>query len=179
LTFDSGEGRTTLKVVVRVAASGRFQIVFSDLAGRRVWSLDYQGDQSILVDHRSNTYCVGGPELQVPDVQPVELPLAAVPRVLAGQLPVTGPGTGPGAEDDFVDQRGRRWRAVYRGEDLVSWVLFDDLGASLWWQADREGGILSRRGGEQYRWNLVVSEPSAEPLRDVVPAGFDEGECDG
>jgi hypothetical protein len=176
LTYDGGEGRTTLKVVLRLDASGRFQMVFSDLAGRRVWSLDSFAERSILVDHRNSTYCVSGPELQLPAVHPMELPLAAIPRVLAGQLPVSGEAASGG---DFVDDAGRRWRASFSGDALESWVLLDDQGPSLWWQADREGGILSRRGGEQYRWSLVVSESSDEPLRDLVPVGFEEGECDG
>ena len=176
LTYEGGGGRTSLKVILRRSPDRRFQLVFSDVVGRRVWSLDNSPQQTILVDHRAGTYCASGPELSLPDVHPQELPLAAIPRVLAGQLPTEeDPVAG---SDEFVDAGGRRWRASRRGGELVAWSLLDDAGPALWWTRDREGGILSRRGGEQYRWKLVVSEISLEPLRDIVPEGFAEVTCD-
>ncbi len=151
LTYDSGEGRTSLKVVLRRSAGQRFQVVFSDLAGRRVWGLDHSSQRTVLVDHRAGTFCVSGPELTLPDVHPQELPLAAIPRVLAGKLPIDDPLAE--GRDDFVDDSGRRWRVSREGEQLVAWSLLDASGPALWWARARDGGILSRRGGEQYRWS--------------------------
>lgn len=175
LIHDGGEGRTSLKVVLRRALGPRFQLVFSDVAGRRVWSLDHSPEAVTLVDHRAGVYCIEGPDLRLPEVHPQELPLAVIPRVLAGLLPVD---PGPDSEDgEFVDPAGRRWRASSDGGKLMAWSLLDGGGPSLWWTRDREGGILSQRGGVQYRWQLIVREASSEPLRDIVPAGFDKGTC--
>lgn len=185
LTYDSGEGRTGLKVVLRRSVGDRFQVVFSDVVGRRVWSLDHSPERAILVDHRAGTHCTSGSELSLPEVHPRELPLAAIPRVLAGRLPVQPPVAAGGSRseegegnEEFVDDAGRRWRLSRRGDELVAWSLLDTSGPALWWARDREGGILSRRGGEQYRWSLVVLEPSSTPLGDIVPVGSVEGVCD-
>lgn len=175
LTFDRGGGRTSLKVVLRRSLGRRFQVVFSDVAGRRVWSLDHSPQRAILVDHRAGTYCISGPGLSLPEVHPRELPLAAIPKVLAGELPIAE--NLVAGSDEFVDESGRRWRVSHSEGELVAWSLLDDAGPALWWARDREGGILSRRGGEQYRWKLVVTEASSDPLREIVPAGFAEGTC--
>ena len=76
-----------------------------------------------------------------------------------------------------VDAAGRRYRAVYDAGEVVAWSLLDDNGPALWWTRQGDGGILSRRGGEQYRWTRVVTEPSNQPLREIIPEGFTEGVC--
>ena len=80
--------------------------------------------------------------------------------------------------DGFIDSAGRRWRASHESGVLVSWSLYDEEGPSVWWIRQRGGGILSRRGGQQYRWTKIVSEPTDQPFADVVPEGFAEGSCD-
>lgn len=176
LTYDSGEGRTSLKAVLRQEGpDGRFQLVFSDVAGRRVWSLDHRPREAILVDHRSGTFCRSGPDLRLPEVHPQELPLSAVPRVLAGRLPMDGKTEIVG--DEIVDSAGRRWRTKSQEGELVAWSLLDAGGPALWWARDRDGGLLSRRGGVQYRWRLIVREALSEPLANIVPEGSEEGVC--
>ncbi|MDH3403835.1 MAG: hypothetical protein OEP45_09495 [Acidobacteriota bacterium] len=179
LVYDGGEGRVPLRVVLRRAGEERFQLAVSDLAGRAVFGVDSVGDRAVLVDHRARIWCVSGPELELTEVYPAELPLAALPRVLGGELPV------PSSElrlsgdraDELLDGAGRRWRAVRDGELLVAWTLLDAQGPALWWTRQDDGGILSRRGGGQYRWTLVVAEEATGPLADLVPKGFAEGVC--
>jgi hypothetical protein len=185
LVYDGGEGRVGLRVVLRTTAGPRYQIAVSDVAGRRVWGLDYDSERTILVDHRERLFCVAGPDLRFTDVHPEELPLAALPRVLRGELPVEVPVEMPDAAgatttgDDFQDAAGRLWRRQLADGVLHGWTLFDDGGPALWWTRQADGGILSRRGGEQYRWTEVVVEPAAGQLPDIVPAGFAEGTCSG
>ena len=176
LTYDGGEGRTSLKVVVRESVSERFQITVSDVAGRRVWSLDHAPQRVVLVDHRAGSFCVSGPSLSLPDVHPQELPLAAIPRLLAGLFPLAEESTRQ--SDEWVDAEGRQWRQAREDGVLQSWSLLDSDGPALWWSRESDGGILSRRGGEQYRWRLIVREDAVTALGDVVPEGFAEGVCD-
>lgn len=176
LTHDGGDGRTSLKVVLRRGAGERFQVVLSDIAGRRVLSLDHSVGQVVLIDHREGSYCVTGPNLTLPEVHPEELPLAAVPRVLAGEFPIDGVVGNDDAE--LVDETGRRWRRLEDATGLVSWTLLDEEGPALWWSRDDDGGVLSRRDGEQYRWRLIVREATSGPLESLVPQGYVEGVCD-
>ena len=175
LTYDGGDGRVTLRVVLRTAGGERFQIAASDLVGRRVSGLDYNGDRSVLVDYRRRTYCIAGSELRLPAVHPELLPLSALPRVLDGQLPVA-PAPGQSATE-FVDRGGRRWLASYDGDELTAWTLFDSDGPAVWWSAQKGGGILSQRGGAQYRWVLSVAEVTREPLAEIIPEEFAQGAC--
>ncbi len=176
LSYDGGEGRVGLRVVLREALGERFQLTASDLAGRTVWGLDHRRDRVVLVDHRERRYCVTDPGFALDDLHPKELPLMALPRVLAGQLPVPAPAD---AQEEWTDAAGGRWRATYDDDEISGWLLSDDKGPAVWWTRQRNGGILSRRGGEQYRWTLIVSEEIRQALRDPVPAGFEEGVCDG
>lgn len=173
LTYDGGGGRVSLRVVLRTSESQRFQIAVSDITGRQVWGLDFQGGRAVLVDHREKMFCVSGPDLHLDGVHPQELPLSALPRVLAGEPPVN-PGS---AVDEFEDEAGRRWRMRYEAGKLTAWSLVTADGPTLWWMRQKDGGILSRRGGEQYRWTGLVVEPSAQPLREIIPAGYIEGVC--
>jgi hypothetical protein len=173
LTYDGGGGRISLRVVLRTTDSERFQMAVSDITGRQVWGLDFQSGRSVLVDHREKIFCVSGSGLRLDAVHPQELPLEALPRVLAGEPPVD-----PGAPvEEFEDAAGRRWRLSYEAEELSSWSLVTDDGPTLWWIRQTDGGILSRRGGEQYRWTTLVVEPSTQPIRDIIPDGYAEGVC--
>lgn len=180
LVYDSGGGRVSLRVVLRRMSDDRFQLAASDVAGRAVFGLDYTSQRAVLVDHRAGIYCIGGPGLRLTEVHPSELPLAALPRVLRGELPVPRSGLEASVvrKEELVDAEGRRWRAGYEGDALARWSLLDAEGPALWWTRQNDGGILSRRGGEQYRWTLIVAEDAARPLADIVPAGFAEGVCD-
>jgi hypothetical protein len=179
MVYDGGGGRVSLRVVLRRAGDDRFQLTASDVAGRLVFGLDYAGDQAVLVDHRAAMYCVGGPGLRLTEVHPSELPLAALPRVLRGRLPVARSALKPSGarKDEWIDSARRRWRVHHDAEVLARWSLFDAEGPVLWWARQGDGGILSRRGGEQYRWTLIVTEDAAHPLADIVPEGFAEGVC--
>jgi hypothetical protein len=174
LVLDRGEGRVSLRVVLRATDGPRYQIAVSDVAGRAVWGLDFAPGRSVLVDHRERLFCVEGSDVHLTEVHPEEVPLAALPRILRGELPVEPPAD---AGASFRDAQGRRWGRTLDGETLRAWTLYDAAGPAVWWTRDEEGGILSRRGGEQYRWVEVVAEPAAGPLPDIVPAGFTEGVC--
>jgi hypothetical protein len=178
MTYDGGGGRLSLRVVLRTAGLSRFQVAVTDIAGRKVWGLDYHPDRATLVDHREKMFCVSGPGLRLTDVHPMELPLEALPRVLDGMLPVAAvEASEDSGHEELVDAAGRRYRVAYEGAELVGWTLLDEDGPAVWWTRQVDGGILSRRGGEQYRWARVVVEPRTQPLRNIVPEGFVEGVC--
>jgi len=179
LTYDGGEGRASLRVVLRTTSTDRYQVGVSDVAGRKVWALDYSATRSVLVDHREKTFCVSGPDLRLSEVHPDELPLSALPRVLRGELPIETDSDALEAAGGagYLDTAGRKWKATLEAGVLASWTLSDGEGPSVWWIRQGDGGILSRRGGEQYRWSRIVSEPTDEPLADIVPEGFREGFC--
>jgi hypothetical protein len=175
LVYDGGEGRVSLRVVLRLTAGVRYQMVVSDIAGRTLWGIDHYPEMTFLADHRERSYCVASPDLPLSSLHPDEVSLDALPRVLAGELPVAVPAD---AGDDFTDAAGSHWRrSVDDGGALRSWTLFDADGPAVWWTRQEGGGILSRRGGEQYRWTLVVAEPAGGAPPGIVPAGFTDTDC--
>ncbi len=177
--YDGPAGHGGLRLVLRLAAPERFQIAASDSLGRAVWSLDHAPGTAALVDHRERLYCVTDSDLRMPEVALAPLPLTALPRVLAGRLPVPPPaGTDP-AEPDWRDGQGRRWTARLEESEPASWTLWEEGEPRLWWLRQPRGGILSHRDGSQFRWRGVVDEPlaggSLTPF--TPPDGYERGAC--
>ncbi len=179
LVYDSGEGRVSTRVVLRRLGPDDFQLLASDVAGRPAWGLDLRGERSVLVDHRQRLYCVGGEELRLDALHPSELPLTALPRILDGALPFPPPddlATRDG-EVEWIDEADRQWSAAFEGGALRRWTLLRAGEPTLWWTASEGDAILSRRGGEQYRWSRVAREEVSLRLDSPVPDGFEEGVC--
>lgn len=175
--YEGPEGSGTLRLVLRQLAAERFQLQAADTFGRAVWSLDLDGDEVLLIDHRQKTACASGDELRVPEVALRPLPLPAVARVLAARTPLPVP---EGADrQDWTDEAGQRWTASWEGDEPVSWMLWQAGEPQLWWSRQPRGGILSHRDGSQFRWRETAREELASasyrPLE--VPEGYAFGEC--
>ncbi len=175
--YEGREGSGSLRLVLRQVAAERFQLQAADTFGRAVWSLDLDGDQVLLVEHRRKAACLAGGELRVPELALRPLPLPAVARVLASRTPRRAPA---GADrTDWTDETGQRWTARWEDGQLVSWVLWQAAEPQLWWSRQPRGGILSHRDGSQFRWRQTAREDLAPDSyrRIEVPAGYELGEC--
>lgn len=175
--YEGPEGSGSLRLVVRQVAADRFQLRAADTFGRAVWSLDLDGEQVLLVNHRRREACVSGSELRVPEVALRPLPLPAVARVLASRTPLPAP---PGADRaDWTDQAGQRWTARWQDDLLVSWTLWQSGEPQLWWSRQDRVAVLSHRDGSQFRWRQTAREklqPSTYK-RIEAPAGYNFGRC--
>ncbi len=191
MRFEGPEGEGSLRLVLRSAAPDRFQLSAADTLGRALWALEVAGTGSLLVDHRRELFCTGAAEVRLPQAALAPLPLATLPEVLLGRLPVRpedavgGPGGDPGAsaepaaaELDFRDRAGRRWTARLEAGAPASWTLWEGGRPVLWWRRDGDGGILSQREGSQFRWRPVVREALAGGLERLeAPAEYAAGGC--
>ena len=175
--YEGPDGGGSLRLVVRQVAADRFQLQASDTFGRAVWSLDLDGDDVLLVNHRERQACVAGGELRVPELALRPLPLPAVARVLAARTPVRVPA---GADrSDWTDETGRRWTASWEGDRLEAWTLWQEGEPRLSWRRQGRGGVLSHLAGSQFRWRQVTREklqPSTY-RRLEAPADYRFGEC--
>lgn len=158
---ESGEGG--LRLTLRVVAGGDFQIEASDNFGRKLWSLRLESGVGLVVDHRRRVVCRRGSRVPVPEISLADLPLATIPRVLLGWVPV--PPSRPvdwvrSGTAEYFDGDGGRWRLGLMDGSLTAWTYF---GAGerplLWWSRDGRGAsVLSHRDGTQLRWSESVAE---------------------
>lgn len=181
VSYDGPEGRGGLRLTLRLAAPGRFQVTAADGFGRALWSLDLGGESGgLLIDHRSERWCPDAARVRVPEVALEPLPLATLPRLLLGRLPVD-PAAAPRlaeGEVELIDRGGRRWTATLGPSGPTSWTLWREGEPILWWSGDGPQGVLSHRAGSQFRWRESVREPLAGDLAPLaVPPGFARGEC--
>ena len=175
--YEGPEGAGSLRLVMRRLATDRFQLKAADSFGRAVWSLDLDGQEVLLVNHRRKEACVSGSELRVPEVALRPLPLPAVARVLASRTPLPAP---PGVDRaDWTDEAGQRWTARWEGDLLASWTLWQSGEPQLWWSRQPRGGVLSHRDGSQFRWRETAREKllPANYQRLEPPADYDFGQC--
>ena len=178
--YQGAEGGGGLRLVLRLAAADRFSLAASDSFGRAVWTLALAASETTVVDHRLSEYCATGADVRVPEAALAPLPVSMLPSVLLGRLPVSSGRAAAGDELDLVDSAGRRWTARNDEDGLASWTLWDEGEPSLWWLAQgRSGGVLSHRGGSQFRWREGAVEPLAEGAELLEPpAGYSRVDCD-
>lgn len=175
--YQGPRGSGGLRLVLRLAASDRFSLAASDTLGRPVWSLGYAGGRTLVVDHRLQETCATGADVRVPEAALAPLPIEALPIVLLGRLPVAAAERdGP---VDLVDGQERRWTAKLEDGRPLTWTLWSAGEPSLWWLAQPDGGVLSHRGGSQFRWRQTVVEPLAEGLELLEPPDeYPRVDCD-
>lgn len=182
LRYDGPRGDGTLRLVLRLSGPARFQLDSSDALGRRLWSLRVDGAEALRVDHRRRSFCATASDIRLAELGLESLPLAAIPRVLLGRLPVEPvSGWTPGARRQrFRDARGRSWQARLEAGAPVSWTLRQGGRPYLWWSGRDGEGVLSHRAGTQFRWRETVREPLVDGLLDALapPADYLRGVCD-
>ncbi len=175
--YQGPEGAGGLRLVLRLAAADRFSLAASDTLGRPVWSLGFAEERTLVVDHRRREVCATGADVRVPEAALAPLPIDMLPIVLLGRLPVAAAET-DGAVD-LLDRQERRWTARMAEGRPLSWTLWSAGEPSLWWLAQPDGGVLSHRGGSQFRWRQSVVEPLGAGLETLEPPdGYPEVDCD-
>lgn len=176
--YEGPDGAGSLRLVQRQVAPERFQLQAADTFGRAVWSLDLDGGEVLLVDHRRRRACLSGGELRVPEVALRPLPLPAVARVLGSRTPLDPPaGADP---EDWTDAAGQRWTSRWEEGELAAWMLWQEGEPQLWWSRLPGGGVLSHRDGSQFRWRRTARE-ELDPTgyrRLEAPEGYELGECE-
>lgn len=191
IQYGGERGDGALRAVLRLEAADHYQVAASDPLGRQVWTLSVAPDRALWLDHRGRRACPVGTEIQIPDLGLPPLPLAAVPGLLLGRLPLV-PGAGLAAaagveqaQEGELRQSDRRWswRRSSGPSDLDrldAWTLYQNATPVLWWRRDGDGGILSaRRQGAQLRWQRVVSEPlTGATVPAAPPDDYRSNQCD-
>jgi hypothetical protein len=198
------EGQGSLKLTLRLAAAGRYQAQAVDPLGRALWSLDVEGGKGFWLDHRARLFCRLENAFDLAFLPLGPLTLDALPPLLLGRLPVApadpallqtvalqpAPGTPEGggrrqadAEIAYGDAAGRRWTAVLRDGQPISWGLWQDpqAGPILSWLDSGGWAVLSdRRKGVQVRWRQTLREALRTPLTppSSPPADYRPGQCD-
>jgi hypothetical protein len=199
VTVTGAEGEGSLKLTLRLAAAGRYQVQAVDPLGRGLWSLDVEGDRGLWLDHRARLVCRLDGALDLDFLPLGPLSLAALPPLLLNRLPLppavpeavtrravagagaAGAASGGGAEEvAYGDAAGRRWTGVLRGGRLQSWALAQNDGGEpiLSWVSSGGWSVLSdRRRGVQVRWRQAVREPLRQLAPLAVPPDYGAGRC--
>jgi len=177
--YSGPEGSGSLRLVLRMLEPGRFQLTTADALGRALWSLEVEGERTLVLDHRRKSYCESDQDLRLSEVTLETFPLRSLPRLLLGELPVELEIDRSDVDSQEVeDGLGRRWLVRSDRKGITAWTLWVGDEPGLWWTRQAKGGILSHRDGSQFRWRQTVAEPitsSAPPLSP--PEEFDRESC--
>ncbi len=176
-----GDRETTVRLVLRLVDTDRFELAASDALGRPLWSLAIAGGWARFVEGGARSGCrlAASASLRLPRID-WELPVLDLPAVLVGRLPATPAASGANADAvDFRDQRGWRWTASRDALGPLRWTLWrGGVPAVRWERTDRGGRLDSRDGQLQVRWREGAREPIAAGGSGSVPAPEGEPECE-
>jgi len=153
----------SLRVVLRLAAVGRFDLAATDPLGRKLWALTVDDGRGRWVAGGGSRGCRFDPgrALRLADFD-WGLPARHLAAALAGRLPEPPTEANEAEAADFVDGAGRSWRAWRDGRGPLRWTLALGGGEELVWERRERGGELTAEGGEiRVRWNEVAREPLA------------------
>lgn len=183
--YDGPDGGGGFRLTLRLVRPDRWQAQGNAL-GRKLWSLEADGEEGLWIDHREDVFCRLDRRLELAGSLLAPMPFRAFPALLLGRLPEP-PTAGaevrrrPGGEIVFAGADGRRWRARVEAGRVRRWTLAQDGRTIAWWQTRGDEAILSdRRNGVQLRWRPVVEEHLARPLDPLAPPpGYRAVECRG
>ena len=180
--YQGPEGKASFRLTLYLAEPSRYRMDAADTLGRRVWSLQVDGDtRAVFLDHRRSLYCTaagGGEQSFVPIAH---LPLAALPHLILARIPAIPAGELSQNEPkvSFRDGRGRLWNAEASEGALSWWSLMQGGEAVAWWRRLDDRFVFSdRRGGQQVTWSEQVRERLGKELAPLeIPRDFREGAC--
>jgi hypothetical protein len=182
---ESAEGRGRFRLLLRLDDLSRYQIrATHPLFNRRLWSLDVDDVDAVLVDHAQHAVCRYRDQAEIDAIPLGPFPFASLPALLLGYLPLPPAREpvlpGPGGVS-YVDSMGRRWSAVLDGGTVRSWqVSGDDIGTVSWELRD-DWSVLGAADEElDLRWRETLRERASGPLLPLdVPADYTVGvDCD-
>jgi hypothetical protein len=166
------DGRSGLRLALRLWSPARFEAVASDPIGRSLWVLEIDGDRGRLRSPREGGACRldAARPLTLPDLE-LPLPARELPAVLLGRLPAPAPireRVVAGERGDLIDAAtGERWRIEMAGDALAGWSVGTAGRERLAWRRDGERSLLAVDGG---RASLEWRESAREPLAGAPPA---------
>ena len=183
--YDGPDGGGGFRLTLRLVRPDRWQAQGNAL-GRKLWSLEANGEEGLWIDHRKDVFCHLENRLELAGSLLAPMPFRAFPALLLGRLPEP-PAAGSqvrrraGGDLVFGGADGRHWRARVEAGSVRGWSLSQDGQTVAWWRIRGDEAILSdRRNGIQLRWRPVVQEPLARPLEPLVPpAGYRAVVCRG
>jgi len=169
----------SLRVVLRLAAVGRFELTAADALGRKLWALTVDDGRGRWVAGGGARACRfdSGRALRFTDFD-WGLPASHLAAALAGRLPEPPTDSNEAESIAFVDGAGRSWSALRDGRGPLRWRLALGGGGELVWERRDRGGELTADGGEiRVRWSEVAREPLAGEGPHLA-ADDREPECD-
>jgi hypothetical protein len=181
LTSDEGRGR--FRLLLRLHDPARYQIrATHPLFNQRLWTLDVDGDDAVLVDFHQHVVCryQGAAEIGAVPLGP--FPFESLPALLLGYLPLA-PAQAPERSAPgmlaFTDEMGRRWTATLDRDLVERFAVAGD--ETVTWERSDDGWYVLASPGENLdlRWKETLREPLGGSLAPIeVPAGYAEGPCD-
>ncbi len=175
--YDGPEGRAGFKLVLRLEQDDRYDLSAVDGAGRPLWQLQARGDEGLFADVAAERFCRLRTAAALPGGLALDLPLAALPRILLGRMPVEVPHQA--GESGSWSDGGRRWTWSAPAGELRQWTLWEHGEPAVWWSRRGAEALLSVRArSTQVRWQPSVTESIGRPLGPLAaPAGSVEGPC--
>jgi hypothetical protein len=175
--YDGPEGRAGFKMVLRLERDDRYDLSAVDGAGRALWLLQARGAEGLFQDVAEERYCRLRTAAALPGGLGLDLPLAALPRMLLGRMPVEIP-SAEAVNGSWKDGE-RKWAWSAPDGELAQWTLWERGEPAVWWSRRGAEATLSVRWrATQVRWQSSVTEPIGKPLAALAPpAGYEEGPC--
>lgn len=170
IQFEGADGNANFRLLLRRATDQRFDLAASDPLGRTLWALQVVEGEGTWFDFRERRVCEIGRRFRLDALRLPELPLEALPRILAAEP--------PHAEGQDAD--GRTWSLKRRADgSLLGWETSNAAAETLRCELDAGGasGTL-RSDSSRLRFRRVADEPLAAPipLRQPLP-DFTRGDC--
>lgn len=181
--YQGPDGGGGFRLTLRLVALDRWQAQANAL-GRKLWSLEADGEAGLWLDHRKDVFCRLEGRLELAGSVLAPLPFRAFPALLLGRVPEPPHDSGVahrGGEWVFGGADGRRWRARIEDGRLVRWTLGQGRRTVAWWELRDGEAVLSDRDRKlRLRWRPVVREPLAGPLEPLAPPpGYRAVACQG
>jgi hypothetical protein len=184
-----GEGEEgSFRVILRLLDPDHFQLIAVDPLGRTLWGLAYDTDEVHFINYRQGLECRSSGSVVLTSVVLDTLPVRDLPAVLLGRLPATVRSANQMGQTRLVDDRGREWTVTEDRGEVQHWTLWRDEEPLMWFQRVNDGGLLSHRGGGQFRWRESLREEllempetltRPETVRSVSCDTFTDGSHEG
>jgi hypothetical protein len=173
--YEGARGGGSFKLTLRLNDAERFRLDASDPFGRALWTLEVEGPLGSWRDARAGTSCALSERIELRDFPLPSLALAALPRLLLGQVPFDARDEAPPKPLDgawsMTTWEGRQLRARFAAGELAAWTLEEGGTPFAAYRVERGESILSGlASGAQLRWRESVVEPLVEPLPPFEPA---------